>query len=56
MILLSTVRATPNSIEEQSSIGFLNDVRRLNVAITRSKFVLIVLGTKKVFEIFIRII
>jgi len=47
VIILSTVRASPNPTEEQSSIGFLNDVRRLNVAITRSKFVLIILGNSK---------
>lgn len=47
VIILSTVRGSPNITDEQSSIGFLNDIRRLNVAITRSKFVLIILGNSK---------
>jgi superfamily I DNA and/or RNA helicase len=47
VIVLSTVRANPNvgsGSEGHNYIGFLNDVRRLNVAITRPKFVLFVIG------------
>lgn len=47
MIIFSTVRANSQmkaNLNEQNLIGFLNDVRRLNVAITRAKFVLIILG------------
>ena len=40
IIIFNCVRANNNS-----NIGFLNDMRRLNVAITRSKNLLIVIGT-----------
>lgn len=49
MIILSTVRAKPNTAlqtDEQNLIGFLSDVRRLNVAITRPRFLLIVIGNE----------
>jgi predicted DNA helicase len=39
VVLFSCVRS-----HEGSSIGFLDDVRRLNVAITRARFALVVLG------------
>lgn len=47
MIVFSTVRA--NSLagtkgQDRNVIGFLNDVRRMNVAITRPKFVLVIVG------------
>ena len=44
-IILSCVRSN-----EHQGIGFLNDPRRLNVALTRSKFGLVVLGNPKVLS------
>lgn len=42
VILISMVRAN-----ERGDIGFLNDLRRMNVAITRAKMKLIILGSKQ---------
>ena len=39
MIIISLVRAN-----EEGQIGFLNDLRRMNVAITRARMKLIILG------------
>ena len=47
VIIFSTVRAhsrQSKGTEAQNLIGFLSDVRRLNVAITRPKFMLLVIG------------
>mmetsp|Transcript_4499 Transcript_4499/g.6958 ORF Transcript_4499/g.6958 Transcript_4499/m.6958 type:complete len:1165 (+) Transcript_4499:182-3676(+) len=44
-IILSCVRSN-----EHQGIGFLNDPRRLNVALTRSKYGLVVLGNPKVLS------
>lgn len=47
VIILSTVRSNSNIIsanDDRNFVGFLSDVRRLNVAITRPKFVLIIVG------------
>ncbi|KAK9455197.1 P-loop containing nucleoside triphosphate hydrolase protein [Dipodascopsis uninucleata] len=44
-VILSCVRSN-----EHQGIGFLNDPRRLNVALTRSKYGLVVLGNPKVLS------
>uniref|UniRef100_A0A7S3EAG3 Uncharacterized protein n=1 Tax=Rhodosorus marinus TaxID=101924 RepID=A0A7S3EAG3_9RHOD len=48
LVLLSTVRS--GSINETSSIGFLKDLRRMNVAITRAKYSLITIGDAKLLQ------
>ena len=44
-IVLTCVRAN-----EHQGIGFLNDPRRLNVALTRAKFGIIIIGNPKVLS------
>jgi len=46
IIILSLVRANENE-----EIGFLNDIRRLNVAITRPKRKLIIIGDAKTLSV-----
>lgn len=44
IIILSTVRC--NNFKGRRSIGFLSDVRRLNVALTRAKYGMILVSIK----------
>ena len=45
IIILSTVRS--NEAQGKRSIGFLRDARRLNVALTRARCGLIIVGSEK---------
>ena len=49
--MFSTVRSSTRSIAEEDEsgnlIGFLSDERRMNVALTRARFVLIIIGNVK---------
>lgn len=45
VIILSLVRSNKNS-----NIGFLTDRRRMNVAITRAKYLLVVIGNIKTLK------
>jgi len=50
VIIFSCVRAAAyeeGNLGKRVSIGFLNDARRLNVAVTRAKFMLVVLGQEQ---------
>ena len=46
IIILSCVRSN-----EMQGIGFLNDPRRLNVALTRAKYGIIIVGNPKLLVI-----
>ena len=52
IVLLSTVRANNknNNIGEGESIGFLNDYRRMNVALSRAKFGCFIIGNSQKFQ------
>ena len=47
IIIMSCVRATTGG----GGIGFVNDVRRLNVAITRAKLALWILGSRATLQV-----
>ena len=44
IIFVSCVKSLHNKTSQASSIGFLKDARRLNVAITRAKYSLVIIG------------
>lgn len=52
ILVLSTVRATHSTLDgvNQSRIGFVADVRRMNVALTRAKLSLWVLGNTRTLQ------
>ncbi|CAN1306121.1 Helicase SEN1 [Linum perenne] len=54
ILMLSTVRASPANSNTKgsnsSSIGFVADVRRMNVALTRAKFSLWILGNARTLQ------
>ncbi|KAI8461259.1 SEN1 N terminal-domain-containing protein [Phakopsora pachyrhizi] len=46
IIILSCVRASNNGLVSEGGIGFLKDTRRMNVALTRAKSSLLIIGDK----------
>ncbi|CAL8130512.1 unnamed protein product [Prunus armeniaca] len=50
ILILSTVRAAEAPGRNSSSIGFVADVRRMNVALTRAKFSLWILGNARTLQ------
>ncbi|KAJ3676832.1 hypothetical protein LUZ60_002556 [Juncus effusus] len=51
ILILSTVRASDRSGPTGGGIGFVADVRRMNVALTRAKFSLWILGNAKTLSV-----
>lgn len=52
VIIISTVRSLPNKkYLKESDLGFLNDPKRLNVAISRARILLIVFGNPKLLSL-----
>lgn len=49
IIIFSCVRSR-NFRNEKAGIGFLNDIRRLNVALTRAKFCMYILGNSEILS------
>ncbi|KAM3618064.1 uncharacterized protein V6R79_014760 [Siganus canaliculatus] len=52
VILVSTVRSSPNyaEIDQQFNLGFVKNEKRFNVAVTRAKALLIVVGNPRVLN------
>ncbi|XP_058807139.1 putative helicase MOV-10 [Phymastichus coffea] len=51
VIILSTVRSKTFKHDDEKHIGFLSNPKRFNVALTRTKALLIVVGNQKVLQI-----
>lgn len=50
VIILSTVRQKIIKHKDRKHLGFLSDPKRLNVMLTRAKYLLIIIGNAKVLD------